>query len=251
MYFIIYKTTNLITSQEYIGCHETDNLDDGYLGSGKYIKRAVKKYGRDNFKREILCFCDSRDDMAQKEASYVTEDYVSRNDTYNLQTGGLSNGILCDDSKRLISESVKKAHANGAYVESSKARCGTRLSDEQKEKISATLKERYATQAHHLIGVEPWNKGEIGVQQAWNKGKKLGPMSEEERKRRSETLKERYATQEHHLKGREAHNKGKKTSKPAWNRGKAAPTDTCIHCGKQASKTNIKRWHNENCKEQK
>lgn len=54
MFHIIYKTTNLLDGKFYIGAHSTEILEDGYLGSGKYLKRAVLKYGRENFAREIL-----------------------------------------------------------------------------------------------------------------------------------------------------------------------------------------------------
>ena len=50
-YFILYKTTNLINGKSYIGIHKTNNLNDGYLGSGFAITEAIEKYGKDNFKR--------------------------------------------------------------------------------------------------------------------------------------------------------------------------------------------------------
>ena len=53
MHHIIYQTTNLINNKRYIGYHSTDNLDDGYLGSGKILKQSIEKNGVDNFKREI------------------------------------------------------------------------------------------------------------------------------------------------------------------------------------------------------
>ena len=49
----IYKITNLVTGDIYVGQHTTSNLDDGYLGSGTIIRYAIKKYGADNFKKEI------------------------------------------------------------------------------------------------------------------------------------------------------------------------------------------------------
>jgi hypothetical protein len=248
MYYIIYKTTNLITAQEYIGCHITDNLNDGYLGSGKYLKRAVRLYGKENFKKEIIEYCSSREEMADAESAYVTEEYVSRSDTYNLQTGGLSNGILCDDSKKKISASVRQAHIDGVYSKSQRKPNEWNQSSESKQAISAALKERYKLQEHHLKDNTPWNKGKALHYDVWNKGKQTGPMSEDQKTQISNTLKEKYSNEPHHLKGRAPHNKGKKTGKPAWNKGQPAPTGICEYCGLTASKTNIKRWHNDNCK---
>ena len=49
-YHFIYKTTNLLTGRYYIGMHSTDNLEDGYLGSGKRLRHSVNKYGKDRVK---------------------------------------------------------------------------------------------------------------------------------------------------------------------------------------------------------
>ena len=54
MFYTVYKTTNLINSKIYVGLHVTSNLEDDYLGSGSQLKSAVKKYGKENFKRETL-----------------------------------------------------------------------------------------------------------------------------------------------------------------------------------------------------
>ena len=54
MYHIVYLTTNLVNSKIYVGVHSTYNLDDYYLGSGIAIKKSIKKYSRDSFKRQIL-----------------------------------------------------------------------------------------------------------------------------------------------------------------------------------------------------
>lgn len=51
MYHLVYMTTNLVNGKMYVGVHSTENLEDGYLGSGNLIKKAVKKYGRENFDR--------------------------------------------------------------------------------------------------------------------------------------------------------------------------------------------------------
>ena len=59
-YHIIYKTTNLINGKIYVGMHSTDNLNDGYLGSGWILKQAIKKYGKENFKGEVLLVLSNR-----------------------------------------------------------------------------------------------------------------------------------------------------------------------------------------------
>jgi hypothetical protein len=87
-YYIIYKTTNLKDGKFYIGMHETNNLKDGYLGSGKRLKRAIRYHGKEFFEREILHFCNSRDEMIDKEVELVDEEFIKRKDIYNLVKGG-------------------------------------------------------------------------------------------------------------------------------------------------------------------
>lgn len=88
MFYTIYKITNKINNKIYIGKHQTKDLDDGYMGSGKLIRSAIEKYGIENFKKEIIFIFDNEDDMNSKEAELVTEDFVKEDTNYNLCPGG-------------------------------------------------------------------------------------------------------------------------------------------------------------------
>lgn len=88
MFYIIYKITNTINNKIYIGKHQTVDIHDSYMGSGKYLRRAVEKYGIENFKKEILFQFDNEVDMNEKEAELVTEEFCMRSDTYNICVGG-------------------------------------------------------------------------------------------------------------------------------------------------------------------
>ena len=70
-FYGIYKITNLLNGKMYIGKHKTSDIDDGYMGSGKIIKRAIKKYGVDNFRKEWLMFCEDEEEMEYMERVYV------------------------------------------------------------------------------------------------------------------------------------------------------------------------------------
>lgn len=88
MFFTIYKITNKINGKIYIGKHQTKDLNDEYMGSGKHLKYAISKHGIENFEKEILYQFDNEVDMNFKEAEIVTEEFCLRQDTYNLCPGG-------------------------------------------------------------------------------------------------------------------------------------------------------------------
>ena len=68
----------------YIGKHSTNDVGDGYLGSNVPLQKDIGKYGKDNFRRDILCFCVTEQEALDKERKIVDEEFVARKDTYNL-----------------------------------------------------------------------------------------------------------------------------------------------------------------------
>jgi group I intron endonuclease len=100
----------------YVGCHQTDDLNDGYIGSGKHLKRAIKKYGEDNFKFEILYILPTKEEMFKIEKEIVSEEFVKDPLTYNLKIGGSGGnpGIVGAFKGRKHSKETKEKIRNSA-----------------------------------------------------------------------------------------------------------------------------------------
>jgi group I intron endonuclease len=90
-YYTIYKITNKINGKIYIGAHKTNNLEDEYMGSGTHLNNAIKKYGIENFEKEIIHFLDTEKEMYEKEEEIVTKEFIKENTNYNLKLGGPGN----------------------------------------------------------------------------------------------------------------------------------------------------------------
>lgn len=163
MFYTVYKITNKINNKYYIGMHKTDNLDDGYMGSGKIISQAVEKYGAENFIKEILHIFDNEEDMKSKEKELVILEEMS----YNLCPGGKggfgyinNSGITkfqgkkhSEKTKKFISEKMlgntncrgkilTEEHKNKISSKMKLSASRAPKSEEQKRKISETLKRR-------------------------------------------------------------------------------------------------------------
>lgn len=121
--YTIYKVTNLINQKYYIGAHSTHNIDDNYLGSGKAIQTAIKKYGKHNFIKQIMFICSSEEEMFIKEKQVVNEQVVNDPLSYNMTLGGnggwshvdssgLNNPMHRDEVKKKVKESWKANPVN-------------------------------------------------------------------------------------------------------------------------------------------
>ena len=173
MYYI-YRITNKINGKTYIGQHKYKKLNDNYMGSGKLIKLAKKKYGIENFEKKILEFDIPDVELANDwEQMYILFERVKGKAEYNIADGGGgTKGVisywcgkhLTDETKRKISEMKK-----GQTAWNKGKHCKP-LTEEHKRKVSDALK-----------GRTPWNKGKP----AWNKGKHL---SDEQKKKLSEAI---------------------------------------------------------------
>ena len=85
----VYETTNNINGKRYVGL-STKSTTDGYLGSGTLIKAAIEKYGRENFSREILCFCRTREMLGKREIEFIRR----RKPEYNIAGGGMGGNTI-------------------------------------------------------------------------------------------------------------------------------------------------------------
>jgi len=88
MHYLIYEIRHNESGKVYIGKHQTRDVNDGYFGSGKHLKHAISKYGKDAFTKTILFDFHAEEEMNAKERELVTEEFCNRTDTYNICEGG-------------------------------------------------------------------------------------------------------------------------------------------------------------------
>ena len=68
--------------------HSTNNLEDGYLGSGRRLRYSVNKHGKENHEREIIEYCDSREELKNRETEIVNLNEIAKEECINLKVGG-------------------------------------------------------------------------------------------------------------------------------------------------------------------
>ena len=181
MFYYLYEIRNNLNGKIYVGVHKTKDLDDGYMGSGKIICSAIQKHGRENFTKVILETFETSEAMYAREAEIVTEEFLARDDVYNLRRGGHggfdyinSNGLndrtgysFTEEQKLKISKSrsgipVTEEHRkrisenNGMKLLENKqkiklALTGRKKTEEHKRRISEAIKRKHAEKNAAII----------------------------------------------------------------------------------------------------
>jgi hypothetical protein len=111
-YYTVYKVTNNINGKFYIGTHKTKDVNDDYMGSGKYLNRSIEKHGIENFSKDVLYSFDNPEDMFNKEREIVNEDFLAEENTYNLKLGGEGGWDLVN---KTLTNKVLKSRAKLGY----------------------------------------------------------------------------------------------------------------------------------------
>jgi hypothetical protein len=155
--YTVYKTTNTVNGKYYIGVHKTDDPNDAYLGSGKLILQAIRKYGKTLFTKVIIDSFESPDEAFKLEATLVTAIVVSSGMCYNMKIGGYGGFDLvnqtkdCSDPtyKQKLSTATKAAHERGhlgsflyrpELRDAGKTIAGWKQSSDAKRRMSETKK---------------------------------------------------------------------------------------------------------------
>ena len=166
-FYLIYKTTNCLDGKFYKGQHKTKKLKDNYLGSGTRIWLAVLKYGRPNFKREIIGFYENFKDMDEAEKLFITEEDIKNKNCYNIRIGG-------HNQYWFTSSEEKKKEIRDRLI---KRLTGRIVSQETRDKLRNNMKGKPKTAAHRAkiaaaqIGKTPPMVGREHTQESINKMK--------------------------------------------------------------------------------
>jgi len=239
--YIVYKTTCILNGKFYIGQHQTDDENDSYLGSGLLLKKAIKKYGKENFIKEILYICDCKEDMNAKEAELVTEEIIKNPMCYNLAPGG-QGGDLGEDAimksknswtnerRDLAREKMVMMINDDKWKKIIDNHRRSPRTPEQKLKISNSLKGKTQSDETKKKRADS-NRGKNRT----DKTKERMSNSAKNRPKPSEEAKQKMS------------NSAKKREKQAWT-GKKRPTKRCPFCDKIGADYLMTRWHFDNCK---
>lgn len=142
--YYIYMTINLINNKKYIGKRKCkcDINQDEYLGSGKVLKQAIKKYGKENFIKRILEICDNKNICDEREKYWIAlYDATHSDEFYNIASGGEGGntyaGLSDEELKRI--RKIKSEKSKGEH----NPRYGAIITTETRERLSRGVREHY------------------------------------------------------------------------------------------------------------
>lgn len=173
MYGYVYKTTNLTNNKIYIGQHKVNNdeFDTSYFGSGTYLKEAINKYGIENFKCELLEWCNSEEELDKRELELIDEykslfiygNYNLSNKKY-IPRDSIKNRYSWAEYNKTKDYSINSEKNKGKkFMNNGEIQCWV-----NKEDIQEYLDNGYAFGAckkrNRDYSSGPWNKGKHGVQ---------------------------------------------------------------------------------------
>lgn len=255
MYFTIYKITNKLNNKFYIGKHQTKDLNDEYLGSGVLIRRAIKKYGKENFEKEILFVFDNEAEMNAKEKELVTINSLNMNESYNIAPGGIGGNIIFHEKYpflKEVKEKMSRSQRQNANSLSERAKqnhqtqrigmYGKKQTPKQKEiaKIIGSLKPSSESIAKQKISLQKTLKAENYKHP--NKGKK---RSDECRKNMSLIMIARLKNNKNPMSGKNHTTVSKQLQSEMAKKRKRV---ICEHCNNEYDVSNYTRWHGINCR---
>jgi hypothetical protein len=178
-YGFIYITTNMINGKRYIGQRKFYRNWNEYLGSGKLIKRAIEKYGKQNFNRTIVAIAFSEEQLNIFEKEWINLfDSDKNEDYYNIAQGGHGNtlsGLTDIQMKELkIKQSIAstgRTHTESTKKKMSEWHTGKIVSEETRQKISKINKGKVVSDESKLK-MSQSQKGRIHSEESINKMKK-------------------------------------------------------------------------------
>lgn len=265
-YHYIYKTTCSITNKYYIGMHSTNDLNDGYQGSGIILRRSIKKYGKDNHTTEVLEFLDSRNELKRREAEIINEDLLNDELCLNVYLGGGitddqtfngHNQVTKDKIAKTLSKPYSEIYGEDADIQKSKRKEGaikqwSNYSDDERKQISKNISNstkthwannKYVAKTYICPHCNKEGKGSAMLQHHFNNCKLITgisrTLSDEAKEKIKKTLTGRTLSEEtkNKLKGKIPPNKGIKYEKIK-----------CPHCNKLVATNIANRDHFDKCK---
>lgn len=234
----VYITTNLVNGKQYVGNHSTNKLDDGYLGSGRpYFQNAMNEYGKENFKKEIIEFFETKQLAHDAQEKYIQYYNTLRPNGYNLSPkGGIGcMGCFSKETMNYFSK-IAKGKNNPMYgktvYDTWVKKYGKEIADEKEKQKNERLSKSLSGENNPF-----YNK----------------THSEEQKKKWSKERNGKKLTERHIQHIRDTHPDYKGENHP--NFGKKLNDNKiriiCEYCNKLYTLGNYKRYHGNNCKHKK